>query len=897
MNNSQGNYDHRKIEPKWIEKWEKEGLFKAIDPPAGGPKKYILFEFPYPSGERLHIGHAFSFTGTDVFARYHRMKGFNVLCPMGWDAFGLPAENYAIKTGINPAIITAENIANSKVQAKSWALSIDWDREISTTDPKYYQWTQWIFLQWYKNGLAYKAEMPINWCPKCKIGLANEEVVSGKCERCGAEVTRRRIKQWIVKITAYADRLIEGLKNTAFIEKVKAAQVNWIGRSEGAEIDFTLKWEVRNEKLDDEMGSGKRKSHLSPQFPVSHFQHPPSIKVFTTRPDTLYGATFMVICPEHQIVDDLMSSKFKVQSSKLEEIRGYVEKARKKSEIERAELAKEKTGVFSGLYAINPATGKEIPIWISDFVLSTYGTGAIMAVPAHDERDFAFAKKFGLPIVPVIMPEDRGREGGEGIEGDEGWNFEKGAYSDVDKGITVNSPEWNGIFPNEAIKRATEWIEKKGIGKKTVSYHLRDWIFSRQHYWGEPIPMIFCEKCKSEGQGGKEGPEGQEMAGWWPVPEEDLPVELPKVEKYQPTETGESPLAEIKEWVETKCPVCGGPAKRETDTMPNWAGSDWYYLAYPLAGMIKNLKLKIKNSQNIFESSENILSYWLPVDVYVGGDEHNTLHLLYSRFTYQFLWDIGAMPKEYPEPYFKRLSHGVILGPDGQRMSKSRGNVINPDEISEAFGVDALRAYLMFMGPFESTMAWSQESLEGCSRFIKRVWNLALGNGNTQYAIRNTKLERKLNQTIKKVGGDIEKMKFNTAVAAMMELVNEMYNVQFTINNKENKNIFEKFLVILAPFAPYITEELWERLGNKGSIHEQKWPEYDPGLIAEEVVTIAIQINGKLRSTIELQSDKASKQQSVEEEARKDQKVKKYLEGSTIKKVIYVQGKLVNFVI
>jgi len=820
-------YDHRKIEPKWFKEWEEAGLYKAIDF-AEKPKKYILFEFPYPSGERLHIGHAFTFTGTDVLARFNRMKGFNVLTPMGWDAFGLPAENYAVKTGINPMITTAKNIANSKIQAKHLALSVDWEREISTTDPNYYKWTQWIFLQWYKKGLAYKAEMPINWCPQCKIGLANEEVVAGNCERCGAEVSRRRIKQWVVKITAYADRLIEGLKNTAFIEKVKAAQINWIGRSEGATIKFQI-------------------SHLKSQ-----------IEVFTTRPDTLYGATFMVLSPEHEIVASLLSAKCKVQSAKLDKIRNYVEDAKKKSEMERTELAKEKTGVFSGLYALNPASQKEIPIWISDFVLSTYGTGAIMAVPAHDERDFAFAKKFGLPVVPVIVPRDKENQRDQK---DKKWDFEKEPYVEVENGVTVNSGRWNNLPVGEAIKKATQWLKEERIGQKAVSYHLRDWIFSRQHYWGEPIPIIFCPKC-----------------GEVPVPEKDLPVELPKVKNYQPTGTGESPLASVREWVETKCPKCGGPAKRETDTMPNWAGSDWYFLRY----------LDPHNDKALVDAKK--AKYWLPVDVYVGGDEHNTLHLLYSRFTYQFLWDQGFMPKDQTEPYYKRLSHGVVLGPDGQRMSKSRGNVINPDEVWEAFGVDALRTYLMFMGPFEATMAWSQESLEGCYRFIKRVWNLLLNNVSDQET--KTDLKRKLHQTIKKVGEDIVGMRFNTAIAAMMEFINSW---------QEEGNLFQEeaadFLQILAPFAPYLTEELWEKLGNQFSIHITSWPEYDPDLIKEGSVTVVVQVNGKLRDKLEVRSDKCEVRNEIEKLAQESERVKKYLEGNKIKKVIFVPGKLINFVI
>jgi len=880
-------YDPRKIESYWQKKWEEARIYRAIDFDKR-PKKYILFEFPYPSGERLHIGHAFTFTGTDVLARFNRMRGFNVLTPIGWDAFGLPAENYAIKTGINPMITTAKNIANSKIQAKRLALSVDWDREISTADPKYYKWTQWIFLQWYKRGLAYKAEMPINWCPACKIGLANEEVVGNKCERCGAEVERRNIKQWIVKITDYAEKLIEGLEKTAFIEKVKAAQINWIGRSEGAEINFQVV--CRSESA----GGETKNPHgilRSAQDDIT------TLKVFTTRPDTLFGATFLVFSPEHEIVEKILSGEIR-DVGDVRAVREYVEKARKKSDLERTELDKEKTGVFSGLTAINPATKDQIPIWISDFVLSSYGTGAIMAVPAHDQRDFEFAKKYGLPVVPVIVPADKKNQKDEGNK--LGWDFNEKAYVEVENGITINSPEWNGIKPSEAIRKAIEWLEAKKIGKRAISYHLRDWIFSRQHYWGEPIPMIFCEKCASEGQGGPEEQEEQGMAGCWPVPEEELPVELPKVEKYQPTETGESPLAEIKDWVNVKCPKCGGPAKRETDTMPNWAGSDWYYLAYPLADKLgcqmSNVKCQNSQGKNIFKDNLDLLKYWLPVDVYVGGDEHNTLHLLYSRFTYQFLWDMGVVPEEYPEPYYKRLSHGVILGPDGQRMSKSKGNIINPDEVVEAFGADSLRLYLMFMGPFESTMIWSQESMEGCYRFIKRVWTLVgKKSKKDQKEQKDKDLERKVNQTVKKVGEDIDKMKFNTAVAAMMELVNEMDKEDK--RDQVDKGTIERFLLILAPFAPHITEELWERLGNKFSIHQQKWPEYNPDLIEEDFVTIAVQVNGKLRDTIQVQNAKCKMQSEVEEIAKNSEKIKKYLEGKEIKKTIFVPGKLINFVI
>lgn len=827
MRKVEEKYTPKEIERKWIDRWEEAGIYRSEDF-SQKPKKYVLVEFPYPSGSGLHVGHTFSFTGGDVLARYFRMTGKNVLFPMGWDAFGLPTENYAIRTKRKPQEITKENTQQFKKQMRRLGLSFDWTREVNTTDPNYYKWTQWIFIELFKKGLAYKEKMPINWCPSCLVGLANEEVINGKCERCGAEVSRRNIEQWIVKITDYADRLIDGLKNTDFIEKVKAAQINWVGRSEGAKIEFRI------------------------------IDHEQKITVFTTRPDTIYGATFMVLAPELKLVEEITTPEQKA------EVDEYISQARKKSELERTELAKEKTGVFTGAYAINPATGKEIPIWISDFVLSSYGTGAIMAVPAHDERDHAFAKKFDLPIIPVIQPPQE-------------WDFSMSAYTDVNRGVMINSELWNGVTPTEAIKKAIAWLEEQGIGSKSVSFHLRDWIFSRQHYWGEPIPMIYCEKC-----------------GWQPVPETELPVKLPEVEHYEPTQTGQSPLAAISEWVNTTCPQCEGPAKRETDTMPNWAGSDWYYLAYPLADKLKvqSSKCKVQNkSGNIFNENEELLKYWMPVDIYVGGDEHNTLHLLYSRFIYQFLWDIGAVPKEYPEPYFKRVSHGVILGPDGQRMSKSRGNVINPDEMWEAFGADALRTYQMFMGPFDATMVWSQESLEGVYRFLRRVWNIVQSEDKVQNET-DPKLLRKLHQTIKKVGADIASFRFNTAVAALMEFINA-----WTAGGSLFKEDVSKFLQLLAPFAPFLAEELWERLGNSFSIHTTTWPEYNPELILEEMVTIVVQVNGKLRDSLEVETSEANDQARVEELAKASDKVQKHLEGKEIKKVIFVPGKLINFVV
>ena len=964
------NYNHRLIEPKWEKRWEKSGIYKAVDF-AKKPKKYLLFEFPYPSGDRLHVGHGRSYTALDAVARKYRMSGFNVMLPMGWDAFGLPAENYAIKNKVNPNVVVKENIAHAKAQAKRWGLSIDWDREIDTTDPKYYRWTQWIFVQLFKKGLAYRSEVAVNWCPFCKTNLANEEVLSdGTHERCGNKTQRRMQKQWLLKITKYADRLIDDLKEVDYLPRIAQQQINWIGRSEGTQIEFKVQ---------------------SSKFKVNE-----KVTVFTTRPDTLYGATFMVISPEHELVAKILEGKIG-EIRGIREIGEYVEKAKRKTEIERVEETKDKTGVFSGLFAINPITKKEIPIWISDFVLSSYGTGAIMAVPAHDERDFAFAKKFGLPIVPVIIPRDQKEKK------DEMWDFEKEAYTKVGEGITINSPEWNGLIPSEAIKKAISWLEEKGIGKKETSYHLRDWVFSRQHYWGEPIPMIFCEHCSQKIKSEIRNPKSEitaaggippiggtnsnfkfqisnsDMAGWWPVPEEQLPVELPYLEQYEPSGTGESPLSKVTDWVNTKCPHCGGPAKRETDTMPNWAGSNWYYVAYLFGDKLQNQesrinpfdKLRIDAEQsrsiknqseqgNIFLENKELLKYWLPVDLYNGGMEHTTLHLLYSRFIYKFLYDIGVVPTK--EPYIRRRSHGMVLGPDGQKMSKSRGNVINPDEIIEAFGADTFRLYESFMGPFDQMIAWNQESLEGCCRFLKRVWNLVDGweekddKGNPTSSgsagLRGARkgelgemgekgLERKLNQTIKKVGEDIDNMKFNTAIAAMMELLNEMGERGNPISpsltrlpttlklrgtsrgarkGEVGKEELEKFLLILAPFAPHITEQLWEKLGKKFSIHQQQWPQYNPDLLEEETVIIAVQVNGKLRGTIEVQSAKCKVQSEVEKIAKKDEKVKKYLAGPSfaesdsashyakatrdksrgkreIKKTIFIPGKLINFVI
>lgn len=771
-------------------------------------KYYVMVEFPYPSGAGLHIGHAFSFTGGDVYARYQRMQGKNVLFPIGWDAFGLPTENYAIRTGRPPQDVTRENTNMFREQMKRLGLSFDWDRVVDTTDPTYYKWTQWIFLQLYKKGLAYKQEMPINWCPSCKIGLANEEVVNGRCERCGSETERRNISQWVIKITQYADQLISGLDQTDFIEKVKASQVNWIGRSEGARI----------------------------RFPV--IDHDAALEIFTTRPDTLWGCTFMVVAPEHPLVKEVLDRP---------EVAEYVEQARRRSDLERTEVSREKTGVDSGLRAFHPTTGQEIPIWISDFVLLSYGTGAIMAVPAHDERDHEFALKFSLPIVPVIVPEG-------------GWDFPTEAYTEMD-GVVQNSGPIDGLSPREAIPAAIDYVEKMGLGERSISYHLRDWIFSRQHYWGEPIPMIYCEKC-----------------GWQPVPEDQLPIVLPQVEAYKPTDTGESPLANIPEWVNVPCPQCGGPARRETDTMPNWAGSNWYFLRYT----------DPQNDQAL--ASMERMKYWMPVDVYIGGDEHNTLHLLYSRFVYQFLRDIGAVPAEIPEPYRKRLSHGVILGPDGQRMSKSRGNVIVPEDYIQRVGADALRAYLMFIGPFDATMAWNERALMGVKRFLDRFErfiheNLTVTQGSSQ------KARALINRLGRQVSDDCMAFKFNTGLAKMMETLNALEDLHEPVHPNELRDMVK----ILAPYAPFLTDELWTQLGFEGSVHYASWPVYDPSLEQDEGVDMAVQVNGKLRGTIHMPSN--SSEADIRKTAEVVEGVARHLEGKQVVKVIVVPNRTINYVV
>ena len=847
--------DFKVVEAKWVKFWEEHPeLYRANDN-GTKEKKYVLVEFPYPSGSGLHVGHAFSFTGSDVYARFKRMQGYEVMFPMGWDAFGLPTENYAIKAKRKPQEVTKENTNMFKGQMKRLAYSFDWDREINTADPNYYKWTQWIFIQLFKKGLAYKKEMPINWCPSCKIGLANEEVVDGKCERCGSEVERRTISQWVVKITKYADKLIDGLMKTDFIDKVKQAQINWIGKSEGARVNFKI----------------KEKSEV--------------LEVFTTRPDTLYGATFMVIAPEHELALGLSATN--------EDIRNYLKETRKKSEMERTELNKEKTGVFSGLYAINPVNNKEIPIWISDFVLANYGTGAIMSVPAHDERDYAFAKKFGLEIIKVIEQSLPGSMLVEDCYGGEGISVNSGSINEVN-GL-------NGLVTGAAKEKMITWLIGQGIGEKMASYHLRDWIFSRQHYWGEPIPMVFCPTCAKASA-------GKENAGWVPVSEIDLPIVLPEVEAYEPTEDGKSPLSKINSFVKCKCPICGGDAQRETDTMPNWAGSDWYYLAYCFANKINKDKTPLipldKGGRNsvdlklasddafvdIFSDSLKEIKKWCPVDVYIGGDEHNTLHLLYSRFVYQFLYDLGAVPKEIPEPYYKRISHGVILGSDNQRMSKSKGNVIVPETVADKYGVDVLRLYLMFMGPFESTMAWNENTLMGVKRFLDRFCQFI----DKQIEL-NTDSNYKslviINKTILGVSEDLENFGFNTAVAKLMEAVNKADVVGIVE--------LKKLILLLSPFAPYTTEELWHRLTTREdeSVHMSHWPIADVQYLIAETIRIPVAINGKVRDELELSNDVLQKTCDVVRAAKDLEKIKQWIGDAKIVKEIYVSGKMVNFVV
>jgi len=798
-------YNFKQIESKWQNIWYSQNTFAAKDD-YSLPKYYCLVEFPYPSGQGLHVGHPRSYTALDIVARKKRLEGYNVLYPMGWDAFGLPTENFAIKNHIHPAEVTKTNIAHFKQQLQSLGFSFDWTREINTTDPSYYKWTQWIFLQLYKKGLAYKKKMAVNWCTSCKCVLANEEVVNGVCERCGSEVIRKEQSQWMLKITDYADRLVKDLDTVDFIDRVKVQQRNWIGRSTGAEVDFAT-------TLGD------------------------TLTVYTTRPDTLFGATYMVISPEHPLIE-----KWAGSLKNLDAVRAYQDEAAHKSDFERTELNKEKTGVkLDGVMGINPVNDKEIPIFISDYVLTSYGTGAIMAVPAHDTRDWEFAKKFDLPIIEVVAGSKVG--------------VENEAFTDCATGVMTNSSFLTGMTVEEAKTAITEWLTKEGKGRQKVNFKLRDWVFSRQRYWGEPIPIVKCEKC-----------------GYVPLPEEQLPLTLPNVDSYEPTDTGESPLAKMTDWVNTTCPCCGGPAKRETDTMPQWAGSSWYFLRY----------MDPHNDKALV--SPEAAKYWSPVDWYNGGMEHTTLHLLYSRFWHKFLYDIGVVPT--PEPYQKRTSHGMILGQNGEKMSKSRGNVVNPDEIVDTYGADTMRLYEMFIGDFEKAAPWNSDSIKGCKRFIEKYWNLQekVTDGD-EYS---PELEALIHKTVKKVTFDIDNLKANTAIAAMMTLVNEM--TQKGCNKAELKTL----TILLNPFAPHVTEEMWQVMNYGGMVNEAKWPEYDDEKTKENSVEIVLQVMGKVRSRMTIPVDMPK--DDVIAAAKQDAKIAELIDGKTIKKEIYVPGKLVNIV-
>ena len=797
-------HEFKEIEPKWQKKWAESHVFHAENDYTK-PKYYALVEFPYPSGQGLHVGHPRSYTALDIVARKRRMQGYNVLYPMGWDAFGLPTENFAIKNHIHPEIVTAQNVAHFKAQLQSLGLSFDWDREVNTTDPAYYKWTQWIFLQLFKKGLAYKKEMSVNWCTSCKCVLANEEVVNGVCERCGSEVIHKVKSQWMLKITAYAQRLIDDLSDVNYLERVKTSQINWIGRSTGAEVEF------------DTTGGDK-------------------LKIYTTRPDTLFGATYMVMSPEHPYIE-----KWADCIGNMEEIRTYQEVSARKSDFERTEMAKDKTGVrLAGVAAINPVNGKEIPIFISDYVLMSYGTGAIMAVPGHDTRDWEFAKKFGLPIIEVVK----------------GGDVEKEAFTDCATGIMVNSGFLDGMTVEDAKKAIVKWLEEQKKGETKVNYKLRDWVFSRQRYWGEPIPLVNCPKC-----------------GWVAIPESELPLRLPEVESYEPTDNGESPLAKLTDWVKTTCPCCGGPAERETDTMPQWAGSSWYFLRYC-----------DPHNANALAAKE-ALDYWMPVDWYNGGMEHTTLHLLYSRFWHKFLYDIGVVSCK--EPYAKRTSHGMILGENGEKMSKSRGNVVNPDDVIAQYGADTLRMYEMFIGDFEKTAPWNTSSIKGSKRFLERV--AALTDMMTQEDGYSAELEGSFHKLIKKVSEDIEGLKCNTAIAAMMSVLNEIYD-----KGSVTRGELMTFITLLNPFAPHITEEINEAIGGKEMLAKTKWPEYDPAKCVDADVEIAVQVSGKIKARLMIPSD--STEESVKSLVMANDSVKAALEGKTVLKEIYVKGKLYNIV-
>lgn len=799
-------YNHKVVEGKWQKVWDDNKAFAATDD-YSKPKYYALVEFPYPSGQGLHVGHPRPYTALDIVARKRRMQGYNVLYPMGWDAFGLPTENYAIKNKIHPKEVTKTNVARFKKQLHSLGYSFDWDREINTTDPEYYKWTQWIFLKLFKAGLAYKKEMPINWCTSCKVGLANEEVVNGVCERCGSEVVRKVKSEWMLKITDYADKLIEGLDGVDYIERVKVSQKNWIGRSTGAEVDFSVKG--KEDKL----------------------------RIYTTRCDTLFGVTYMVVSPEHPILD-----KYKDEIGNWSDIEAYREQAAKKSDFERSELAKDKTGVcIDGLTAINPVNGKEIPIYVSDYVLMSYGTGAIMAVPAHDDRDWEFAKKFGLPLIQVVAKD------GEEVD------INEAAFTDVATGVLINSDFLNGLEVKDAKEKMIKFLEEKGIGQAKTNYKLRDWVFSRQRYWGEPIPIVHCDKC-----------------GYVPIDENQLPLLLPEVDSYMPTDNGESPLAAMTDWVNTTCPCCGGSAKRETDTMPQWAGSSWYFLRYT----------DPHNTEAL--ASKEALKYWLPVDWYNGGMEHTTLHLLYSRFWHKFLYDQGVVPT--PEPYQKRTSHGMILGENGEKMSKSRGNVVNPDDIVDVYGADTLRTYEMFIGAFDLAASWSEDGVKGCRRFLDRVWKLQ--DSVTDEKGYSKDMETKMHQVIKKVSNDFENLKYNTAIAAMMALLNDFYK-----KGSVTADEFKTLLILLNPVAPHITEELWSVKNYGGYVYQQTWPEFDETKTVESTVEIAVQINGKTKATLAI----GKEDPKDEVIAKAKEVIADKLTGNVIKE-IYVPGRIVNIV-
>lgn len=809
-------YNHQEVEKKWKKNWENSGIYKTKEQ-SGKPKYYVLDMFPYPSGAGLHVGHPKGYIATDIVGRMKMMQGFNVLHPMGWDAFGLPAENYAIKNKVHPSVATEENVATFKKQLGLLGFTYDWDREVNTTDPKYYKWTQWIFLQMFKKGLAFESFAPINWCPSCQTGLANEDLDNGKCERCGSEIERRPMRQWVLKITDYAEKLLDGLdKLPLWPDHIKKMQSDWIGKSEGALVDFKIK---DSEEI---------------------------LKIFTTRPDTLFGATYMVVAPEHPLVAqnlDKISNKKAVQE--------YLDQAKSKSDLERTELQKEKSGVeLKGVKAINPLSGDELPVFVADYVLYGYGTGAIMAVPAHDERDWEFAKKYKLPIVGVVLPVNE--------QGDILFNGDLQKEPFTLGGVAANSDFINNLPTVEAKKKMIEYLQESGLGQKKVQYKLRDWVFSRQRYWGEPIPLVSCEKD-----------------GWVPVPEDQLPLELPKVKNYEPSGTGESPLATITDWVNTTCPQCGGPAKRETNTMPQWAGSCWYYLAYTMP----------KDAGGNYDWDKKKINYWDPIDLYVGGAEHATRHLIYARFWHKFLFDIGAVANE--EPFTRLQNVGLILAEDGRKMSKRWNNVINPNEVVEEYGADAVRLYEMFMGPFDQPCAWSTKGVVGVRRFLERVWNLSEKVGDTQ---NDKKITAQIHQTIKKVSEDIEAMRFNTAISTMMELINELSRCE-----KINKEDYLVLLKLLSPFAPHLAEELWSQLGNQGSIFESTWPQYDAELAKDEEITLAVQINGKLRDTLVVSAEIS------EEEAKKlvleSEKIQKWLNGQTPKKVIYIKGKLISIVI